>query len=65
MKNIIITGLPFIALVASWHCFWLFDLKTASIVIDKQYLEKHQIMHSLITFIFMYSYKDNIREESS
>ena len=40
MENIIITGLPFIALIASWHCFCLFDLKTASILIDKQYLDK-------------------------
>lgn len=64
MENIIITGLLFIALIASWHCFCLFDLKTASIVIDKQYLYKHQIMHSLIIFIFMNPYKD-IREESS
>lgn len=63
MENIIITGLLFIVLIASWHCFCLFDLKTASIVIDKQYLYKHQIMHSLIIFIFMNPYKD-IREES-
>ena len=60
MENIIITGLPFIALIASWHCFCLFDLKTASILNDKQYLDKHQIMHSLM--IFMNPYKD-IREE--
>lgn len=64
MENIIITGLPFIALIASCHYFCLFNLKTASIVIDNQYLDKHQIMHSLIIFIFLKPYKD-IREESS